>query len=44
VTGTKISKRKLAHCRAVLELGEGAGTPERLTGELTQLLAEVAAR
>lgn len=44
VTGTKISKRKLAHYRAVLELGEAAGTSERLTGELTQLLDEVAAR
>jgi guanosine-3',5'-bis(diphosphate) 3'-pyrophosphohydrolase len=44
VTGTKISKRKLVHYRAVLELAEAAGTPERLTGELTQLLAEVAAR
>jgi (p)ppGpp synthase/HD superfamily hydrolase len=44
VTGTKISKRKLAHYRAVLELGEAAGIPERLTDELTQLLAEVAAR
>jgi (p)ppGpp synthase/HD superfamily hydrolase len=44
VTGTKISKRKLTHYRAVLELGAAAGSPDRLTGELKLLLAEVAAR
>jgi (p)ppGpp synthase/HD superfamily hydrolase len=44
VTGTKISKRKLAHYRAVLALGETAGAHRRLSGELEQLLAEVAAR
>jgi (p)ppGpp synthase/HD superfamily hydrolase len=44
VTGTKISKRKLAHYRAVLEIGEAAGTPERLSEELGELLAEIARR
>ena len=44
VTGTKISKRKLAHYRAVLEIGEAAGTPERLSEELEELLAEIARR
>jgi (p)ppGpp synthase/HD superfamily hydrolase len=44
VTGTKISKRKLTHYRAVLALGEAAGAPERLSDELAELLAEVARR
>jgi GTP diphosphokinase / guanosine-3',5'-bis(diphosphate) 3'-diphosphatase len=44
VTGTKISKRKVAHYRAVLEIGEAAGTPERLSEELEELLAEIARR
>jgi (p)ppGpp synthase/HD superfamily hydrolase len=44
VTGTKISKRKLAHYRAVLAIGEAAGSPRRLCAELEELLAEVAAR
>jgi hypothetical protein len=44
VTGTKISKRKLTHYRAVLELGEAAGAPERLSDELAELLAEIARR
>jgi (p)ppGpp synthase/HD superfamily hydrolase len=44
VTGTKISKRKLAHYRAVLALGESAAVPDRLSGELEQLLAEIARR
>ena len=44
VTGTKISNRKLSHYRAVLALGAGAGTPERLTAELEQLLDQVASR
>jgi (p)ppGpp synthase/HD superfamily hydrolase len=44
VTGTKISRRKLLHYRAVLALGEAAGTPLRLSGELHELLAEVARR
>ena len=44
VTGTKISKRKLAHYRAVLALGEAAGAPERLSDELAELLAEIARR
>jgi len=44
VTGTKISKRKLTHYRAVLALGEAAGVPERLTDELTSLLREIGRR
>jgi (p)ppGpp synthase/HD superfamily hydrolase len=44
VTGTKISKRKLTHYRAVSALGEAAGAPERLSGELAELLAEIARR
>jgi (p)ppGpp synthase/HD superfamily hydrolase len=44
VTGTKISKRKLTHYRAVLALGEAAGAPERLSDELAELLAEIARR
>jgi (p)ppGpp synthase/HD superfamily hydrolase len=44
VTGTKISKRKLSHYRAVLALGEAAGVSERLSGELGELLAEIAKR
>ena len=44
VIGTKISKRKLTHYRAVLALGEAAGAPERLSGELAELLAEIARR
>ena len=44
VTGTKISKRKLTHYRAVLTLGEGGGAPERLSDELAELLAEIARR
>jgi (p)ppGpp synthase/HD superfamily hydrolase len=44
VTGTKISKRKLTHYRAVLAIGEAAGSPRRLSGELEELLAEIAAR
>jgi hypothetical protein len=44
VTGTRISKRKLTHYRAVLALGEAAGAPERLSGELAELLAEIARR
>jgi (p)ppGpp synthase/HD superfamily hydrolase len=44
VTGTKISKRKLSHYRAVQAIGEDAGAPRRLLGELDELLAAVAAR
>jgi hypothetical protein len=44
VTGTKISKRKLSHYRAVQAIGEGAGAPRPLLGELDELLAAVAAR
>jgi GTP diphosphokinase / guanosine-3',5'-bis(diphosphate) 3'-diphosphatase len=44
VTRTKISKRKLTHYRAVLALGEAARAPERLSGELAELLAEIARR
>ena len=44
VTGTKISKRKIAHYRAVLALGDAAGAPERLSDELEELLAEIARR
>ena len=44
VTGTKISKRKIAHYRAVLVLGDAAGAPERLSDELEELLAEIARR
>jgi (p)ppGpp synthase/HD superfamily hydrolase len=44
VTGTKISKRKLSHYRAVSALGQAAGVNERLSGELEELLAEIARR
>jgi (p)ppGpp synthase/HD superfamily hydrolase len=44
VTGTKISKRKLTHYRAVLGIGEAAGAPERLCEELEELLGELARR
>jgi (p)ppGpp synthase/HD superfamily hydrolase len=44
VTDTKISKRKVAHYRAVLELGQAAGAPTRLNDELARLLAAIAAR
>jgi len=44
VTGTKISKRKLAHYRAVLALGESAGVSERLSGELAALLGGIRGR
>jgi (p)ppGpp synthase/HD superfamily hydrolase len=44
VTGTKISKRKLTHYRAVLAIGEASGAPQRLSDELEELLAEIARR
>jgi GTP diphosphokinase / guanosine-3',5'-bis(diphosphate) 3'-diphosphatase len=44
VTGTKISKRKVAHYRAVLELGQAGDRSEALCGELEQLLDELPRR
>jgi (p)ppGpp synthase/HD superfamily hydrolase len=44
VTATKISKRKIAHYHAVLEIGETAGALERLNDELGELLAEIGRR
>lgn len=44
VTGTKISKRKVTHYRAVLELGQAGDRSEALCGELEQLLDELARR
>jgi (p)ppGpp synthase/HD superfamily hydrolase len=44
VTGTKISKRKLTHYRAVLAIGEASRVPERISDELEELLGELARR
>jgi GTP diphosphokinase / guanosine-3',5'-bis(diphosphate) 3'-diphosphatase len=44
VTGTKISKRKVAHYSAVLALGRADGGPAPLCEELEQLLAAIARR
>jgi GTP diphosphokinase / guanosine-3',5'-bis(diphosphate) 3'-diphosphatase len=44
VTGTKVSKRKLTHYRAVMAIGEASGAPQRLSDELEELLREIARR